>query len=138
MRSIARRIDAKQVDWATPVELPALPTGSPGAETRGSAALGQVPGKEPGPLVHLELRDAGVTAHIGAQRLLPRAERVEEVQGGLSVVGFVVPLQQDLKRNGDLPGFVEHASGQEASREEAGSPNTRLDHRPPDPDGDHS
>jgi hypothetical protein len=56
----------------------------------------QVLGEEAGPVVHLELRYAGVAAHIGVQRLLLGAEGVEQVQGRLPVVALVVPLQQDL------------------------------------------
>jgi hypothetical protein len=37
------------------------------------------------PVVPLELRDAGVPAHIGVQRLLLGAEGVEQVQGHLPV-----------------------------------------------------
>ena len=53
-----------------------------------------MPGEEPGTGVDLELRDAGVPAEIGVQRLLLGAEGVEQVQGRLPVVPFVVPLQQ--------------------------------------------
>ena len=37
-------------------------------------------------------------AHVGVQRLLRRAEGVEQVQGQLPVVALVVPLQQDEQR----------------------------------------
>jgi hypothetical protein len=47
-----------------------------------------VPREEPGPVIHLELRDADVPAQIGVQRLLLGAEGVEQVQGRLPVVPF--------------------------------------------------
>ena len=40
-----------------------------------------MPGEEPGPVVHLELRDAGMPAQIGGQGLLLGAEGVGQVQG---------------------------------------------------------
>ncbi len=61
----------------------------------GPASL-QVPGEEPVRLLPGVLRDAGMPAHIGVQRLLLGAEGVEQVQGHLPVVSFVVPLQQDV------------------------------------------
>ena len=97
-----------------------------------------MPGEEPVPLVPLELRDAGVSAHVGVQRLFLGAEGVEQVQGPLPVVAFVVPLQQDLQRNGDLPGLLEHGAGHETPGEQQGGRDARLDHRQPDADGDHS
>ena len=69
-----------------------------------------MPREKPRPVVHLELRDAGVPAHICVQRLLLGAEGVEQVQGQLPVVSFVIPLQQDLQRNGDLPGLLEQSA----------------------------
>src|SRR6266498_1722900 len=100
----------------------------------GPASL-QVPGEEPGPVVSLELRDAGVPAQIGVQRLLRGAEGVEQVQGRLPVVPFVVPLQQDQQRNGDLPGLLEQGAGHETPGEQKSGRDTRLDHRQPDADG---
>src|SRR5215470_8759063 len=41
--------------------------------------LAHMPGEEPGRVVHLEPRDAGVPAQIGVQRLLRGAEGVEQV-----------------------------------------------------------
>ena len=96
-----------------------------------------MPGDEPVPVVALELRDAGVPAHIGVQRLLLGAEGVEQVQGQLPVVSFVVPLQRDPQRKGDLPGLLEHGAGHETPGEQKGGRDTRLDHRQPDADGDH-
>lgn len=72
------------------------------------------------------------------QRLLPGAESVEQVQGRLSVVPFVVPLQQDVQRNGDLAGLLEHGARDETPGEQNGGRDARLDHRQPDPDADHS
>jgi hypothetical protein len=45
--------------------------------------------------------DAAVVAGIGVQRLLGRAERVEEVERGLPADVLVVPWQQELDRDGD-------------------------------------
>lgn len=47
----------------------------------------------------------GVPAQMGVQRLLLGAEGVEQVQGRLPFHPYVVPLQQQLQRNGDLPGL---------------------------------
>ncbi len=93
-------------------------------------------GEEPVPGFALELRDAGVPAHIGVQRLLLGAEGVEQIQGQLPVVSFVVPLQQDLQRNSDLPGLLEHGAGHETPGEQNGGRDARLDHRQPEADGD--
>ena len=43
------------------------------------AASLQVPGEKSGRVVPGKLRDAGVPAHVGVQRLLLGAERVEQV-----------------------------------------------------------
>lgn len=64
-----------------------------------------MPGEEPACVVPLEARDAGVSAHVGVQGLLGRAEDVEQVEGHLAVVAFVVPLEEHQQRDGDLPGF---------------------------------
>lgn len=72
-----------------------------------------MPGEEPGRVVHLEPRDTGVPAQIGVQRLLPGAGGVEQVQGRLPFRPFVVPLQQELQRNGDLPGRLGQGVGYE-------------------------
>jgi hypothetical protein len=50
---------------------------------------------------------------MGVQRLLPGAEGVEQVQGRLPFHPFVVSLQQELQRNGDLPGRLEQGVGHE-------------------------
>ncbi|GGU65584.1 hypothetical protein GCM10010274_62860 [Streptomyces lavendofoliae] len=43
-----------------------------------------------------------------------------------------------MQRNGHLPGFREHNAGHEASGEQNGGGDARLDHCQPDPEGDHS
>ncbi len=63
-----------------------------------------MPCEELGRGVPRELRNAGVTAHIGVQGLLLGTEGVKQVQGRLPVGTFVVLLQQDMQRNSDLPG----------------------------------
>lgn len=65
-----------------------------------------MPDEEPGRVVPRELRDAGVPAHVGVQRLLLGAEGVEQVQCQLPVVSFVVPLPvwAILRRLRDTPG----------------------------------
>src|SRR5213080_3703720 len=103
----------------------------------GPASL-QVSGEELGRGVPRELRDAGVPTHIGVQRLLLGAEGVEQVQGRLPVVPFVVPLQQDVQRNGDLAGLLECGARHETPGEETGGDDERLDHRKANADGDHS
>ena len=65
------------------------------------------------------------------------AEGVEQVQCQLPVVSFVVPLQQDVQRNRDLTGLVEHGAGHETPGEETGGRDARFDQRQPDTDGDH-
>jgi hypothetical protein len=78
-----------------------------------------------------------VPAHIGVQLLLLGTEGVEQVQGHLPVVSFVIPLQQDLQRNGDPPGLLEHRAGHKTPGEQQRGRDARLDHRQPDADGDH-
>jgi hypothetical protein len=77
----------------------------------GGPALLQAPAEELVPGLSLEPRDTGVPAHVGVQRLLLRAEGVEEVEGHLPVVSLVVPLQQDKQRDSDLPRFLDKARG---------------------------
>ena len=84
-------------------------------------------GEESGRVMPRELRNTGVPAHVGLQRLLCGGEGVEQVQCQLPVVSFVVPLQQDVQRNRDLTGLVEHGTGHEAPGEEAGSREARFD-----------
>jgi hypothetical protein len=60
-----------------------------------------VPGEEAFRAVHLEPRRGAVPARVGVQRLLRRAERVEQGQGRVARDLFVVPLQQELDRDGD-------------------------------------
>src|SRR5680860_993251 len=90
-----------------------------------------MPGEEPGRVVPRELRDAGVPAHVGVQRLLLGAEGVEQVQCQLPVVSFVVPLQQDVQRNRDLTGLVDRGAGHETPGEETGGREARFDQLPP-------
>jgi hypothetical protein len=73
-----------------------------------------------------------VPAHIGVQPLLLGAEGVEQVQGQLPVVSFVVSLQQDLQWNGELPGLLEHGAGHDTAGEQKGGRDARLEHRQPD------
>jgi ATP-binding cassette subfamily B protein len=99
--------------------------------------LAQMPGDESGRVVRLEPRDAGVPAQIGVQRLLLGPEGVEQVQGRLPFHPFVVPLQQELHRNGDLPGLLDQGAWHETPGEENGGRYARLDHRQPNADGGH-
>src|SRR5690606_1522134 len=80
----------------------------------------QVPGEEPGGGVRGVLRDAGVSAHVGVQGLLLGAEGVEQVQQRLPVVALVVPLQEDVQRDGDPAGLLDDHAGYEAPGEETG------------------
>jgi hypothetical protein len=97
-----------------------------------------VPDEEPGRVVPCERRDAGVPAQVGLERLLPGAEGVEQVQRQLAVVAFVVPLQQDQQRNGDLPGLVENDAGHETPGEKNGGLDAWLDQGQPYADADHA
>src|SRR4051794_28253389 len=96
----------------------------------------QVPDEEARRGVPCGLRDAGVPAHVGVERLLLRPEGVEQLQGRLPVVSLVIPLQQDIQRNRDLSGLVERGVGNEAAGEEYGGRDAWLDHCQPDTDGD--
>jgi hypothetical protein len=98
----------------------------------------QVPGEEPSRAVHLEPRCTAVPTQVGVQRLLLGAERVEQIQDRLPFHPFVVPLHEELQRNGDLPGLLAQGVGHEGLGEEGGGRDSRLDHRQPDADGDHA
>jgi hypothetical protein len=78
---------------------------------------------------------AGVPAQIAVQRLLLGTEGVEEVQDRLPFDPFVVPLQQELQPNGDLPGRLAQGAGHETLTEESGGRDARLDQRQPNADG---
>src|SRR5690348_14671171 len=95
---------------------------TPGTAAVEAAAGGsvQVSGEEPVPGVPLELRNPGMASHVGVQRLLLGTEGVEQIEGHLPVVSFVVPLQQDLQRNGDLPRLVENGAGHVTPGEQNG------------------
>ena len=54
----------------------------------------------------------------------------------LAIVALVVPLQQDVQRNHDAAGLVEHHTGHEAPSEEPGGHDAGFDQRQPDADGD--
>ena len=75
-----------------------------------------------------------MATHVGVQRLLLGPEGVEQLQRTLPLVSLVVPLQQDVQRNGDAPGLVERDGGYETPREEAGRRNAGLGHDEPDTD----
>ncbi len=75
---------------------------------------------------------------MGMQGLLLGAEGVEQVQGRLPVVSFVVPLQQHVQRNGDPAGLREHGARHETPGEQDSCRDTRFGHCQPDADGDHA
>jgi hypothetical protein len=54
---------------------------------------------------------AGVPAQIAVQRLLLGTEGVEQVRDRLPFDPLVVPLQQELQPNGDLPGASRRVPG---------------------------
>lgn len=56
----------------------------------------EMPIEEPVSIVALEVWDTGVPTYVGVQRFLLGPEGVEQIQRHLSVVSFVVPLQQNL------------------------------------------
>jgi hypothetical protein len=58
-----------------------------------------MPGKEL--VVDAEPADRAMIARVGVQRLLLRGERVEQCESGLAIDVLVVPLEQELDRNGD-------------------------------------
>lgn len=45
-----------------------------------------------------------------------RSEGVEQLQRHLPVVSLVVPLQQHVQRDGDLPGFGDYRAGDVTAR----------------------
>lgn len=55
-----------------------------------------------------------------------------------AVVAFVVPLQEDVQRDGDLAGLFEDGARDVAPGEEAGGLDARVDRCQPDADGDHA
>ena len=63
--------------------------------------LGEVPGEEPLRALQLERGHPAVAAEVGVQRFLGRAEAAEQRKDRLARHQFVVPLEQELDRDGD-------------------------------------
>lgn len=80
-------------------------------------------------------RDARVPAHVRLQRLLIRPKSIEQFQRGLPVVASIVPLEQDMHRDGDPMCFLDDGAGHEAAGEEPRCCEAWLDPRKPDADG---
>jgi hypothetical protein len=70
-----------------------------------------------------------VPTHVRHERLLLGAKGIEEVQGRLAVVALVVPLEENVERDGDLTRVLEGCAGDETSCEEAGCHDPRLEDR---------
>lgn len=100
---------------------------------RGTPLSHQVPDEDPGRVFLRELRDTAVTTHVGLQGFLLGAECIEQIQGQLPVVPFVVPPQQDMQRNCELAGLIKHRPGHEAPGEKAGGRDARFDQRQDQP-----
>ncbi|MEV0971360.1 transposase [Microtetraspora glauca] len=73
---------------------------------RQSLVSAQMPGEEPQRTVGLEGRHIPVLAGIGVQRLLSRGQGVEQCQGLLARHPLIVPLHQELHRDGDPGGAL--------------------------------
>src|ERR1700728_4253295 len=93
--------------WSTvPRSAPITPTfpGSPGSRWSFQTATSEVAGEEALGAVDLETRHVHVAPRIGVQRLFRRADGVEQLQARVARHDLVVPLEDELDRDGDLGG----------------------------------
>jgi hypothetical protein len=96
----------------------------------------EVPDEELCTCVDFEGGDASVPTKVGVQCLLWGTKGIEQVERGLPVVAFVVPLQQHLQRDGQVASLVQSRPGHETSGEEVRGADSGLDHGKPDANGD--
>ena len=93
--------------------------------------------EEPTGIFRGEVWNASVSAHVCLERLLLGSEGIEQVKSHLPVVAVVVPLQEDVQRDGDSSRILDDAAGDEAAGEETSGNDAWLDDDQPNPDSDN-